>query len=68
MDTLSAWTPFYARYLLCILSVERALKTSRLMADDMHRLYQGQIMTFKGEKGGSFLLRTQQLSQVCYWL
>lgn len=28
-------------YLLCVLSVERALKTSRLMADDMHRLYPG---------------------------
>ena len=31
----------YTCYRLCSLSVERGLKTSRLMADNMHSLYPG---------------------------
>ena len=40
-DSSACAFKYYMCYLLCVLSVERALETSRLMADDMHRLFPG---------------------------
>lgn len=40
-DSSACALKYYTCYLLCIISMERGLKTSRLMADDMHSLYPG---------------------------